>query len=144
MVKQEVKTNLKSDEFTKIFDDYRARIDEISRKTTDENEKHPKATAKDILDEEISKTKEIKSYSPPGDDIFVDEIEWQANKRAAEIVKEAQLQAQQLIFEAEDKIRKEAKKKTQTQIDRIIEKSRKVPASWRATAPSVSRAFPTR
>jgi len=125
MAKQEAKTNLKSDEFTKIFDDYRARIDEITKKSSDKDDKTLKANAKDVLDDEINKTKAAISKGNGDSDIFIDEIEWQANKRAAEIIKEAKLQAQRLIYEAEDKIRKEAKKKTQTHIDKIIEKSRK-------------------
>lgn len=125
MVKQEPKSNLKSDEFTKIFDDYRARIDEITKKSSDKDEQVQKATAKDVLDHEINKTKEAISKGNGDTDIFIDEIEWQANKRAAEIVKEAKLQAQRLIYEAEEKIRKEAKKKTQSQIDKMIERSRK-------------------
>ena len=125
MAKQEAKTNLKSDEFTKIFDDYRARIDEITQKSSDKDDKTSKTNVKDVLDDEINKTKEAMSKGQGDSDIFIDEIEWQANKRAAEIVKEAKLQAQRLIYEAEDKIRKEAKKKTQTHIDKIIEKSRK-------------------
>ena len=125
MAKQEAKTNLKSDEFTKIFDDYRARIDEITQKSSDKDDKTSKTNVKDVLDDEINKTKEAISKGQGDSDIFIDEIEWQANKRAAEIVKEAKLQAQRLIYEAEDKIRKEAKKKTQTHIDKIIEKSRK-------------------
>ena len=125
MAKQEAKSNLKSDEFTKIFDDYRARIDEITKKSSDKDESASKATAKDVLDKEINKTKEAMSKGQGDADIFIDEIEWQANKRAAEIIKEAKLQAQRLIYEAEDKIRKEAKKKTQAHIDKIIEKSRK-------------------
>ena len=125
MAKQEPKTNLKSDEFTKIFDDYRARIDEITQKTTEKDNKNTKVKAQEILEDEINKSKAAAEKSQPDSDIFVDEIEWQANKRAAEIVKEAKLQAQRLIYEAEDKIRKEAKKKTQSHIDKIIEKSRK-------------------
>ena len=125
MAKQEPKTNLKSDEFTKIFDDYRARIDEITKKTTEKDDKNSKAKAQEILEDEIKRTKAEVAKSQPDSDIFIDEIEWQANKRAAEIIKEAKLQAQRLIYEAEDKIRKEAKKKTQAHIDKIIEKSRK-------------------
>lgn len=125
MPKQEAKTNLKSDEFTKIFDDYRARIDEITKKSSEKDDKTLKANAKEVLDDEINKTKEAISKGHGDADIFIDEIEWQANKRAAEIIKEAKLQAQRLIYEAEDKIRKDAKKKTQSYIDKIIEKSKK-------------------
>ncbi len=125
MAKQPTKTNLKSDEFTKIFDDYRARIDEITKKTTDDVEKVPKAKAHEIIEDQISKSKESISKDKSDSDIFIDEIEWQANKRAAEIIKEAKLQSQRLIYEAEDKIRKEARKKTQAHIDKIIEKSKK-------------------
>lgn len=125
MAKQPTKTNLKSDEFTKIFDDYRARIDEITKKTTDESEKGPKPKAQEIVEDEINKTKDSVTKDDSDSDIFVDEVEWQASKRAAEIIKEAKLQSQRLIYEAEDKIRKEAKKKTQVHIDKIIEKSKK-------------------
>lgn len=125
MAKQPTKTNLKSDEFSKIFDDYRARIDEITKKTAEESEQATKADIQEIVEKEINKSKETLSKDRSDADIFIDEVEWQANKRAAEIVKEAKLQAQRLIYEAEDKIRKEAKKKTQTYIDKIIEKSKK-------------------
>lgn len=125
MAKQQTKSNLKSDEFTKIFDDYRARIDEITKKSSDKDDKMPIAKAKDVLDNEINKTKEAISKGHGDADIFIDEIEWQANKRAAEIIKEAKLQAQRLIYEAEEKVRREAKKKTQSYIDKVIEKSRK-------------------
>ena len=96
MAKQPIKTNLKSDEFTKIFDDYRARIDEITKKTTDDIEKTTKAKAQDIVEDQINKSKESLDKSTDAE-IFVDEIEWQANKHAAEIIKEAKLQAQRLI-----------------------------------------------
>ena len=92
MAKQPTKSNLKSDEFTKIFDDYRARIDEITKKTSDGSEQN-KAKAQEIVEDEINKTKEAITKGGADSDIFIDEIEWQANKRAAEIVKEAKLQA---------------------------------------------------
>ena len=71
MAKQPTKSNLKSDEFTKIFDDYRARIDEITKKTSDGSEQN-KAKAQEIVEDEINKTKEAITKGGADSDIFID------------------------------------------------------------------------
>lgn len=125
MAKRQTDTQLKNDEFTKIFDEYRARIEEITKKTTDDNVPLSKDESQYVIDSDNQRTEEIIAKKQSESDIFRAEVEWQANKEAAEIIEEAKLQAQQLLVEAEEIIKKEAKKKTQSQIEKIIEKSKK-------------------
>jgi vacuolar-type H+-ATPase subunit H len=125
MAKREIDTQLKNDQFTKIFDEYRAKIEEITKKTTEKNVKPFNADSQYIIDAEIDNQEDIIAEKQAKADSYRAQVEWEANKAAAEIINEAKLQARQLLIEAEETIKKEAKKKTQTQIDKILEKARK-------------------
>ena len=125
MAKHQTDTQLKNDEFTKIFDEYRSRIEEITKKTTDDEVPPPKDESQYVIDSDNQQSEEIIAKKQSESDIVRAEAEWQANKEATAIIKEAKLQAQQLLIEAEEIIKKEAKKKTQSQIEKIIEKSKK-------------------
>jgi hypothetical protein len=125
MAKRQIDTQLKNDQFTKIFDEYRAKIEEITKKTTEKNVKPFNADSQYVIDADIDNEEDIVAEKQAKADSYRAQVEWEANKAAAEIINEAKLQARQLLIEAEETIKKEAKKKTQTQIDRILEKSRK-------------------
>ena len=114
----------KNDEFSRIFDEYRAKIDEITRRT-DKNLQQAEASEDDkkktdrersvvvITDEQIDLGNGAKQPAQPPD------------KAAAEIIEKAKREAQRIIDEAEEGIEKEAKKKTQSKVEKIIEKARK-------------------
>jgi vacuolar-type H+-ATPase subunit H len=125
MAKRQTDTQLKNDQFTKIFDEYRAKIEEITKKTSEKNVKPFNADSQYIIDADIDNQEDIVAEKQAKADSYRAQVEWEANKAAAEIINEAKLQARQLLIEAEETIKKEAKKKTQTQIDKILEKSRK-------------------
>ncbi len=125
MAKRQTDTQLKNDQFTKIFDEYRAKIEEITKKTTEKNIQPFSADSQYIIDADIDNQEDIVAEKQAKADSYRAQVEWEANKAAAEIINEAKLQARQLLIEAEETIKKEAKKKTQTQIDKILEKSRK-------------------
>ncbi len=125
MAKRQMDTQLKNDQFTKIFDEYRAKIEEITKKTTEKDLQKYSADSQYIIDADIDNQEDIVAEKQAKADSFRAEVEWEANKAAAEIINEAKLQAKQLLIEAEETIKKEAKKKTQAQVDRILEKSRK-------------------
>jgi F0F1-type ATP synthase membrane subunit b/b' len=123
MAKTDTKTQPQRDEFSRIFDEYRAKIDEISRKTA----KNPLQTdtAEDTLsaveldDLEMTIARQAKKAGKSGDLISVADME------AEETILAAKRRAQQIIDEAEEKCKKEASKKTQSQVEKIIAKAKK-------------------
>jgi vacuolar-type H+-ATPase subunit H len=144
MAKSKNESPFLNDEFTKIFDEYRAKIEEITRKTeknlqsinvppevaadvpvdidvaVETEEEQPEETAPEFETPEVEPPKvETEPDSRPV------EVIWPSNKESVEIIKEAKRKAQQLISQAEENIKKEAKKKTQAQIDKIILKAKK-------------------
>jgi ribosome recycling factor len=116
---------LLNDEFTRIFDAYRARIDEITRQTQRNlvpDNHAPEAVPAAILEN----TEAIVPPSPAPPEVKPDippatvKLELPAVKESEAIIKEAKRKAHQIIAEAEESIKKEAKKKTQAQVDKII------------------------
>lgn len=114
----------KNDEFSRIFDEYRAKIDEITRKTDknlqqveasddNKNRRNGEPAVVSVPNEQITPTNESKQVVEPPD------------KAAEEIIEKAKHEAQRIIEEAEEGIKKEAKKKTQSKVDKIIDKARK-------------------
>jgi vacuolar-type H+-ATPase subunit H len=123
MGKSDAKTQSQKDEFSKIFDDYRAKIEEISRKasknapTADEGADIPANGETESLEVLISQDLPKSGADPKK----VTPIELEAE----DIIRAAQKRAKQIIDEAEKKSRKEAKKRTQSEVDKIIAKARK-------------------
>jgi cell division septum initiation protein DivIVA len=115
----------KNDEFSRIFDEYRAKIDEITRRT-DKNLQQAEVT-----DDNNNRTNgEPAAVSVPDEQIALNngskqEVAELPDKAAEEIIEKARHEAQRIIDEAEEGIKKEAKKKTQSKVDKIIEKARK-------------------
>jgi len=124
MAKTQVNTQSKNDEFAKIFDEYRAKIDEIAKKTTARTIQ-PVDEEPNIVDSEAEKPEEVISVSQEELMNIRAEVQRQAQKEASDIINEAKLKAQQLIDEVEESINKEAKKRTQSQVDKIISKAKK-------------------
>ena len=132
MVRSDKTSPFHTDEFTRIFDEYRAKIDEITRKT----EKSLQAinVVSDVVDDpdipaEVEDERPVETVSQVEVELEPDkrpvEVIWPSEKESVEIIKEAKRKAQQLISQAEESIRKEAKKKTQAQVDKIIGKAKK-------------------
>jgi F-type H+-transporting ATPase subunit b len=124
MSKPDVKTQTHKDEFSRIFDEYRAKIEEISRKTVNNIPQTgmapDTATGDDIEDVEVTVSRvQPKTAGSPKELISPADLE------AEEIILAAKRRAQQIIDEAEEKSRKEATKKTQSQVEKIISKARK-------------------
>jgi F0F1-type ATP synthase membrane subunit b/b' len=126
-----------NDEFTRIFDEYRAKIDEITRKTEQNLQSINGIT--DVVDDrddisDADTTAEV--AAPPEPEAAIPQMEpepvkkpveviWPSEKESVEIIKQAKRKAQEIISEAEATIKKEAKKRTQTQVDKIIGKAKK-------------------
>ncbi len=123
MAKADTKIQPQRDEFSRIFDEYRAKIDEISHKTT---KTQPQADGESDmvpgseLDElEMTIARQAKRAGKAGSTMSMADIE------AEEILQAAKRRAQQLIDESEEKCKKEASKKTQSQVEKIIAKAKK-------------------
>jgi vacuolar-type H+-ATPase subunit H len=123
MAKSDVKTDTNKDEFSRIFDEYRAKIEEISRKSVrnpSQNGHATDAAARDAEELEVTVTRVQPTPSgSPKETISSYEME------AQEIIVAARRRAQQIIDEAEEKSKKEASKRTQSQVEKIINKARK-------------------
>ncbi len=121
MAKPDVRTPSQRDEFSRIFDEYRAKIEEISRKATKSPPPGGEAEAGDALDDlEVTVSRlQPKKVGKSADLISVVDIE------AEETIQAAKRRAQQIIDEAEEKSKKEANKKTQGQVEKIIGKAKK-------------------
>lgn len=130
MAKPENESPINRDEFTRIFDEYRAKIDEITRKT-EENLQSIKVTP-DVADD-LDSAVDIDSEEPeealpqvqPEPTEKSIEVIWPSDKESVEIIKEAKRKAHQLISQAENNIKKEAKKKTRAQVEKIIASAKK-------------------
>jgi vacuolar-type H+-ATPase subunit H len=124
MGKSNAKTESQKDEFSKIFDDYRARIEEISRKSS-KNLPNAEAAVDATASEDTESLQVIAPQNlvkPGGDqDKVISPIELEAE----DIIRAAKKRAKQIIEEAENKSRKDAKKRTQSEVDKIITKARK-------------------
>lgn len=124
MGKSDTKAQPQKDEFSRIFDDYRAKIEEISKKTsknTPNAEEAPDAPAR-------SETEELEvlvSRALPKSDGGKNEVISPMDIEAQDIIVAAKKRAKQIIDGAEDKSKKEAKKRTQSEVDKIITKARK-------------------
>ena len=114
----------KNDEFSRIFDEYRAKIDEITRRT-DKNLQQAEAPS----DSGSQRSAEPSVVVIPNEQVNLNnspnQVERAHDKTAEKIVEEAKREARRIIDEAEENVKKEAKKKTQSKVDKIIEKARK-------------------
>lgn len=124
MSKSDVKTETNKDEFSRIFDEYRAKIDEISRKSV--RNPQPNGTPTDTATSDAAEELEVavakvqpKTSGGPKESVSPYELE------AQEIIVAAKRRAQQIIDEAEEKSKKEASKRTQSQVEKIIGRARK-------------------
>ncbi len=130
MNNQKNNTQLLNDEFTRIFDAYRAKINEITRRTQgnpqpfNASPESPPAITPQKPEETIPQARQPAETKPEANGSPV-KIELQVVKESDLIIKEAKRKAQQIIAEAEEDIKKEAKKRTQTQVDKIISKAQK-------------------
>ena len=114
----------KNDEFSRIFDEYRAKIDEITRRTD-----------KNLQQTEAPSNSSSHTSGQPSVVVIPDEqvkvnngsnqVDRMPDKTAEKIIEEAKREARRIIDEAEEDVKKEAKKKTQSKVDKIIEKARK-------------------
>lgn len=125
MIKPQINSQTRNDEFTKIFDEYRTKIEEITKKTAEKNFQLFNEDSNNTADNDGERPEETTAGGQPKPVNIRAEVERQANKEAAEIINEAKRKAQKLLIEAEENIKKEAKKKTQSQVDKIISKARK-------------------
>jgi vacuolar-type H+-ATPase subunit H len=125
MAKQQIDEQLPNDEFTKIFDAYRVKIDEITQRTQrnlHNNNEEPDNDS-EITVEHVSRVPAEPENQPKINNGPI-KIELSAIKESEEIINEAKRKAQQMIAEAESDIRKEARKKTQLQVEKILDNAR--------------------
>ena len=137
MANADTDSNTKNDEFTRIFDEYRAKIDEITRKTELNLQQDGVATEK--TDAETENNPETEDHPETADIEYIEEPQPEKEEnterkkpvviisdvQSEKIIKEAKREAQKIINEAEETVRKEAKKKTQSQVDKTIERAKK-------------------
>src|SRR3972149_7393627 len=120
MAKPDTKAPNQRDEFSRIFDEYRAKIEEISRKTVNGPQSGADGTGNELEGLEVTVARQQpKRELKSADLISLADIE------AEETLLAAKRRAQQIIDEAEEKSRKEANKKTQGQVEKIIGKAKK-------------------
>jgi len=146
MAKTDNDTPSRGDEFSRIFSEYRARIDEISRRTekrlkslnTDQadaaaiveiqTEKPPEEPPAEAVPEELED--EVAAVPPhrtparpqPGLEIPGEQF---PGPESAAAIREARREAKRIVQEAEEKVKREARKKTQSQVDKLLEKAKK-------------------
>lgn len=174
MAKPETDSEFKNDEFSRIFDEYRAKIEEITRRTEKKLQSLDAAPGNVAGPDTKSgnnaaKSEEFTSEVPPEpairdepeepeetvaqvqeepleeadepEEIFTPvrpepkkraeskkeraDAEQRPKEESAEILYEARRQAKQIISEAEETVKREARKKTQAQVDKIIGKAKK-------------------
>jgi F0F1-type ATP synthase membrane subunit b/b' len=130
MAEQQNTTMFQNDEFTKIFDAYRAKIDEITQRT--QRNFHNNGGAFDAASGDVSDDPEVKISQvleelkkQPETTSGPIKIELSALKESEEIISEAKRKARQIVAEAEASIRKEAKKRTQSLVEKITENAQK-------------------
>lgn len=143
MAKQHTESQFNKDEFTRIFDEYRTKIDEITRSTernlhslqvllplepeTGEPEEQPVSPQPDdfaATEPEITETIETVCEEPETVTYQVDDGQMPVTE-SARTLKEVKKQARQIIARAEEQARKEAKKKTRSQVDKLLAEARK-------------------
>jgi vacuolar-type H+-ATPase subunit H len=150
MAKHDTSTETKQDEFSKIFDEYRAKIEEITRRTeknlhsvdvtpgdnhNDEDEQIEVVSAPPQPEAAVNDDAPPQAESAPSPEPAPESHPEESNNRveagrpafeeSAEIIDEARRESKKIIEEAEQSAKKEAKKRTQAQVDKIIEKARK-------------------
>jgi vacuolar-type H+-ATPase subunit H len=113
-----------SDEFTQIFDEYRAKIDEIVRRKNELSRQLADEESTNIVSQAWKKAEEIISQSQQDSQKIREEIEQQAKKEASKIINEANIKAQQIDVQIEERAKKEAKNKTKSEVDKIIAKAK--------------------
>lgn len=113
-----------SDEFTQIFDEYRAKIDEIVRRKNELSRQLADEESTNIVSQAWKKAEEIISKSQQDSQKIHEEVEQQANKSASKIIDEAKIKARQVIDQVEERAKKEAKNKTKSEVDKIIAKAK--------------------
>jgi vacuolar-type H+-ATPase subunit H len=123
MGKTNTKTQPQRDEFTRIFDEYRAKIDEISHKPVKSAPQDDIVT--DTIDEEELDDLEMAIARQANKSGKAGVLVSMADMEAEETIQAAKRRAQQIIDEAEAKCKKEASKKTQSQVEKIITKAKK-------------------
>lgn len=117
MAKSDLSEKAKTDEFSRIFDEYRSKIGEITKKT----------------DKDLSSAIEDTDSHDDAEKGTLAKIPWLSESdrprtgkspvESASMINEARRQAQQIIFEAEEAARKEARKRTRVQVAKIMKKA---------------------
>ncbi len=135
MAKQDSAPQTKQDEFSRIFDEYRAKIEEITQRTETNlrniSAEADIATSSDSEKDEIvvsrasTETPQDSGAGEPDLKKSIIEVGQLNAKEAEEILAEARHKARQIIEEAEKAVKKEARKKTQSEVEKIISKARK-------------------
>jgi vacuolar-type H+-ATPase subunit H len=128
MAEQQDEAQKLNDEFARIFDAYRARIDEITRQT--QRNLVPDTVAPVSAPAGAPEKPEENASQIPSESENQPEIppapvaaELPLVKESDKIIHDARRKAQQIIREAEESTKKEARKKTQSQVEKIIAKA---------------------
>lgn len=144
MAKTETDIQPGNDDFSRIFSEYHAKIDEITRRTEKRlkslNAETGEAEAAAVTTverpesplpeapEEPPEEEPAPAFRPAASRVFPVPESMSDQPPAAEsaaTLREARRQAKKIIEEAEQKVKREARKKTQSEVDRLLEKARK-------------------
>ncbi|MCX7911497.1 MAG: ATP synthase F0 subunit B [Dehalococcoidales bacterium] len=124
MAKTESKPEIYRDEFARIFDEYRAKIEEISRRAA--TNQFIQSNPPSILDEDAAETVAVAVPRLLADlQVATGTARSLPEQEAERIIREAKRQAEQIIAQAEEKSRKEATKRTQAQVEKLLSKARR-------------------
>ena len=118
-------TPINNDEFARIFEQYRIRIEEITQQTETGLENLRSLPLESAGEAETVKSDEIKtSPDMPPAGMPSEKIEPVTIKESEKIIKEARRQAKTILREAEEQVKKEAKKKTRAEVDKLLAEAR--------------------
>ncbi len=146
MAKQQTNSPFNQDEFQRIFDEYRSKIEEITRSTgrtlealrvppmeTDAGEAAPEERPAGKPDGEkpagpqagrpADKTAPLLPMERPARPVSRDDLEAHLPE-SEKVIRQARKEAQRILEEAEKKARRDARKKTKAQADKILAKAR--------------------
>jgi len=146
MAKTDTDPPSRGDEFSRIFSEYRARIDEISRRTekrlksinTDQADaaavveiqpeappEEPAEALPEELEDEGAAAPPFRTPARPYPGLEIPGQEQAPIPESAAAIRDARREAKRIVQEAEEKVKREARKKTQSQVDKLLEKARK-------------------
>jgi F0F1-type ATP synthase membrane subunit b/b' len=124
MLESKETSQLGINELDRTIDEYRAKVEELVRKEKERLRRLADTESNSIVEGAWRKAEDIIADSQEKAQKIREEIENQAKKESAKIISDAQYKAQQIISEAEARDKKEAKKRTKSEVEELISRAR--------------------